>query len=466
MQSIYFRRNWSISFSIATAKRYGQILFCILTTTILAIAAPVSAKFTTLALYSIPSDKDKATANCEVGQWELPDRPAKGFYRVKMIRSEICNTDRRVLAGTKRAEVSSRKVVMGHEGIGRIYQVPEGAERTDLKIGDLVVVGPHYVEANDPLLKKGLPNLSPSMKHTGIHINGVFANYMDFPEYTIMKIPDGDEMLKKVGNPETYFDQMVMIEPLSCVQRGYKLLTKQDYYQSQKINKALILGSGPMGVIHALHLQDQYPEISVDIFDIDPIRRELAKNVPMLKANVLDKLDYAKEYDLVVTATSSKSTAVHDAVTLVRDNGVILLFSGIDLREGEPHPKVAAIDIEDVHRYEGSVRLINQDLGTKRKSIYFLGTSGYVHDDFLSSMAELHKDLLRGEKSLFRGIATTTVVGLDNKVATDLSKHFHDAKFSTPALIQLLKVYDPKMQGDYNVHHYLKIFVRHDQPKN
>ena len=124
---------------------------------------------------------------------------------------------------------------------------------------------------------------------------------------------------------------------------------------------------------------------------------------------------------------------------------------------------LASIDIEDVHRYEGSVQLINHDFGGKRKSIYFLGTSGYVHDDFLSSINELHKDLLQGDKAIFLGISTTTVVGLDNKIATDLSKHYHDAKFPTPALIQLLKVYNPKMQGDYNVHHYLKIFVRHDQ---
>lgn len=424
-------------------------------------SVPAHAEFSTLAVFSSPTEKAENT-RVEVGQWYLPDKPAKGFYRVKMIRSEICNTDRRVLAGTKQAEVTQRKVVMGHEGIGRIYQTPERTTGTDLQIGDLVVVAPHYVDNNDESLKKGLPNLSPKMKHTGIHINGVFADYMDFPEYTIMKIPGSEELLKQVANPQTYYDEMVMIEPLACVQRGYTLLQKQDYFQPAQIKEVLILGSGPMGLIHALHIQDQYPSYQVDIFDIDPLRRNLAKNVPFLRAHVLEQLDYSKQYDLVVTATSSESASVHDAVSLVRNNGVILLFSGIDLKEGQAHPKVASVDIEDVHRYEGSVRLINQDFDNKRKSIYFLGTSGYVHDDFCSSIKELHKDLLLGDKAIFRGISTTTVLGLANKVATDLSLHFHDAKFSTPALVQLLKVYNPEMKGDYNVHNYLKIFVRHE----
>lgn len=424
-------------------------------------STPAFAKFTTLAVYSDPG-KNGESEKVAVGNWDLPDKPAPGFYRVKMIRSEICNTDRRVLAGTKPAEVLKRKVVMGHEGIGRIYMLPENAERADLKTGDLVVVGPHYVESDDEMLKKGLPNLSPKLKHTGIHLDGVFANYMDFPAFTIIKIPNAEEILAKVGSPQTYYDQMVMIEPLSCVQRGYKLLQKQDYYKSGQVKSALILGCGPMGLLHALHIQNKFPEIKLDVYDIDPIRRKLAGNVELLKAHVLDRLDFEKNYDLVVTATSSRAASSQDAIRLVKDNGVVLLFSGVDMKEGEQHPRVGPVDVEDVHRHEGSVRLINHEVDGKSKSIYFLGTSGYVHDDFMSSIEELHEDLLRGDKSIFRGIATTTVIGLDNKVATDLSKRFHDARFSVPALPELLKVFDPKMEGDHNVHNYLKIFVRHD----
>jgi threonine dehydrogenase-like Zn-dependent dehydrogenase len=425
------------------------------------LGLPALAKFSTLAVFSDPAKQGKS-AKISVGQWDLPDRPPAGYYRVKMIRTEICNTDRRVIAGTKTADVLQRKVVMGHEGIGRIYQIPEGASRTDIKKGDLVVVAPHVVESNDEWLKKGLPNLSPKMRHTGIQLNGVFANYMDFPEYTIIKIPNAEEMLSKAPGAQAYYDQMVMIEPLACVQRGYKLLESRDYFKREQLKKALILGCGPMGMIHALHIQNKFPDVDLEVFDIDPIRRKLAKEIPNLKAHVLEKLDYSRHYDLVVTATSERNASARDAIKLVKDNGVILLFSGIDMKQGESHPRVGPVDIEDTHRSEASVRLINHEVDGQRKSFYLQGTSGYIHEDFMTSIDELHRDLLKGEQGIFRGASTTVVLGLDNKTATDVSKHFHDAHFPVPALCELLKVYDSEMKGDYNVHNYLKVFVRHE----
>ncbi|CAF4003161.1 unnamed protein product, partial [Rotaria sp. Silwood1] len=162
-------------------------------------------------------------------EFELPLKPISGFCRVKLIRSQICNSDRRVLAGTKQSKVN-QSIVLGHEGIGIIEELSYENKQNDLKIGDLVVLGPHFVEENDIYLKKGLPNLSCQMKHMGIHINGVFANKMDFPEYTVNKIIGANEIIQQTTNLNDYYDQMVLIEPLACVQRGYKLLEKQDYF--------------------------------------------------------------------------------------------------------------------------------------------------------------------------------------------------------------------------------------------
>src|SRR5947207_2699972 len=78
--------------------------------------AVADADVHTTAVYSVPvPDHDPQIV---VGDWVLPDNPPPGFARVKMLRSEICNTDRRVMAGTKTADVASQKLVLGHEGIG------------------------------------------------------------------------------------------------------------------------------------------------------------------------------------------------------------------------------------------------------------------------------------------------------------------------------------------------------------
>ena len=95
------------------------------------------AEVTTTAAYSdpVPGGKPKI----KVGPWKLPDNPPAGNIRVKMLRSEICNSDRRVLAGTKISTVIQQKIVLGHEGIGVIENFGPNTEKaSSLKVGDLV----------------------------------------------------------------------------------------------------------------------------------------------------------------------------------------------------------------------------------------------------------------------------------------------------------------------------------------
>ncbi len=426
---------------------------------VLLAAASGHADVHTTAVYSVPvPDHDP---DIVVGDWVLPDTPAPGFARVKMLRSEICNTDRRVLAGTKTAEVAKEKLVLGHEGIGVVDR--SSSTSNAFAVGDLVVLEPHYVQPDDQMLKKGLPNLSPYMKHLGIHINGVFADLMDFSDYQIHKILAKDAF-EKLKDRSAFLDQLVMIEPLACVTRGYKLIQQQDFFNKANLTTALILGSGPMGMIHALHLQNKFPNVRVDMFDVDPTRRKLARNTPYLKAKVLDALPANVHYDLVVTATSSREASTDAAIHAVKNNGIILVFSGIDMKDGDPRPMVDSVDIESVHRREGVVRLVNHDVDGEIKAIYFVGTSGYVHGDFDSSIAELTEDFARGKTSLFHGVSTTVINGLKSPKAVDVSGRFHDVTFRGPALASLLRLYSPEQRGDENVHNYLKISVRHDQP--
>ncbi|CAF0972457.1 unnamed protein product [Adineta ricciae] len=402
-------------------------------------------------------------------QFELTANPLAGYCRVKTVRSQICNSDRRVLAGTKKGGVS-QAIVLGHEGIGFIAQLSNTHTRNDLQVGDLVVLGPHFVEANDHCLKNGVPNLSCEMKHLGIHMNGVFADEMDFPEYTLNKITNSNEIIEKATNPSEYYDQMVFIEPLACVQRGYKLLQKQPYFNINAIETILILGTGPMGIIHAVHIQKKYPHIKVSITDIDSTRRNLAKNLPNLLADVveIDALGDNIQFDMIVVATSSREANVHSAIKFIKHNGVILLFSGIDMKNGDVRPVINGIDIETVHRYEHSVQLINYALNLDAqitKSMYFMGTSGYVKDDFETSIQELHEDFMLGsELCLYRRIATSVINKLDGNVVHDLTGAFRDITFDMPAIIPLLKLFDENdaNDSDVNVHNHLKILIRHE----
>ncbi|XP_055332440.1 uncharacterized protein LOC129584318 [Paramacrobiotus metropolitanus] len=118
---------------------------------------------------------------------------SSGMVRVRILRACICQTDRRVLSGTKACCGFNRGTVLGHEGIGVVEQVGN-QQQSDL-IGRAVVVLPHhYVE--DPLVDRGLGFLSKKLKHLGIHQNGVFATRIDVPDTCVHVIERDVEPIK------------------------------------------------------------------------------------------------------------------------------------------------------------------------------------------------------------------------------------------------------------------------------
>lgn len=390
----------------------------------------------------------------------LPDYPPQGYYRVKMIRSQICNADRRALGGTKKNELRTQKIVLGHEGLGVIV---ESSIKTSTRynIGDLVVLCPHLLSPDDQMHTYNLPNLSPHMKHMGIHTDGVFADVLDYPEYNVYKIPKAQDIIQRVGK-EAYYNQMVLVEPLACVQRGIKLVVQRELIRDQDEFKILILGGGPMGILHAMHLQNTFPHTDVSLYDPDPLRQDLATHIPGLHTNILSYLEPSLGlYDLVIVATSNFRANVQDCFQMCKHDGTVLLFSGIDLLATQHYPVINGIDIEVLHRYEGFAQILDRRNESHIVRINIVGTSGYVKEDFATAIEELHTDLMRNPQPLFKGVATAYVNHLDGKILRDLSGRAKDAIFLTPALLPMLALYNERMEDQFNVRRYLKIYVKH-----
>ncbi len=350
------------------------------------------------AAYSKPTaEKNRATV--EIGTIALPNEPAPGEVRVAMKCAQICQSDRRILTGTKKSEALVREIVLGHEGVGRVSQMSADLKSENLQIGSYVVILPHYVPDNDPTTTKGFPNLSPNMKHIGFSLNGVFAEQMDFPKYNIFPISEADTMIRKFGE-NRYLEQMVNAEPLACVQRAFKLLDlKQPKILNRTSSRILILGAGPMGLLHALHARMKYPHAQVMSYDTNSTRRSLAKQI-LGKSAVLDSTaKFANSFDVVVTSTSSGEANSVDAPNLVKNNGVIVLFSGINMHKNEQSPKINGVNIEDVHRREDVKQIQNYRQGSHEKNFMLLGSSGYTKTDIATSVSELHADLLGSNPS-------------------------------------------------------------------
>lgn len=130
--------------------------------------------------------KESGRYSATVIEQELKKGIPKGYVRLQILRFSICNTDRRVVDGTKTANLTD-SFILGHEGIGMVVGVGEGVDVKSLNHGVSLIL-PHYYEANDPLLENGVPYLSLRLKHLGIHINGCFASYVDVPEQCVFSV--------------------------------------------------------------------------------------------------------------------------------------------------------------------------------------------------------------------------------------------------------------------------------------
>jgi threonine dehydrogenase-like Zn-dependent dehydrogenase len=129
------------------------------------------------------NDEDvKVTAGRVQGDIEIlpvcAQKLAENHVRVRMLRVSICQTDRRVLAGTKQS-VLTHGLVLGHEGLGIVESV--GSALNNSLIGATVVVLPHRFVDGDELACLGVGYLSKKMQHIGIHVDGVFCSYCDLP---------------------------------------------------------------------------------------------------------------------------------------------------------------------------------------------------------------------------------------------------------------------------------------------
>ncbi|OYZ11958.1 MAG: hypothetical protein B7Y39_19085 [Bdellovibrio sp. 28-41-41] len=137
-------------------------------------------------LKQVSPKKESGRYSAVVIEQELKQDIPKGYVRLQVLRFSICNTDRRVLDGTKSAKLTD-SFILGHEGIGVIVGVGDGVDEKSLGQGISLIL-PHYYEENDPLLKNGVPYLSLQLKHLGIHINGCFASYVDVPEQCVFSV--------------------------------------------------------------------------------------------------------------------------------------------------------------------------------------------------------------------------------------------------------------------------------------
>ncbi len=159
-----------------------------------------------------------------------------GELLVKVRNASICATDLRILHGNHRKYSAGTVRIPGHEVVGDIAEIGPGLEGYTL--GQRVFIAPNMGCGRCPQCVSGKNNLCANYDAIGITIDGGFAEYVRVPANSVAQgnvIP-----LNKDVDPAV----AALMEPFACVLRG------QDALHIQPGEIVLVIGAGPIGVMH------------------------------------------------------------------------------------------------------------------------------------------------------------------------------------------------------------------------
>ncbi|MEM3670118.1 MAG: alcohol dehydrogenase catalytic domain-containing protein [Thermoprotei archaeon] len=298
----------------------------------------------------------KAAVISDVGlrviETEIP-RISRGEVLVKMESCGLCGTDIEKLEGRYTASMP----VIGHEAAGIVED--SGDTNLGLKKGDRIF--PHH---HVPCYKcwnctHGSTTMCDMYRKTNIFPGG-FSEYFRVPSWNvehggILRVPS-----------EVSFDQASMIEPLACVVRSVRRCGLQGD------EKVLIVGAGPMGLLHA-QLISATTECTVALSEQSEFRRKFLTELGFEEFNSATGVS---GFDVAVVAAGHPS-AVAFAFKNIRRGGKVVLF-GVPYRGS-----VLQYELADILNNEQTLLSSNAADDRDTEQALELIASGRVHPEAL-----------------------------------------------------------------------------------
>lgn len=246
-----------------------------------------------------------------------------GEARVRVESAGLCGTDVRIFSGQHGAYAGVTDRVPGHEIVGRLVEVGDGAAPT-AALGSRVFLAPNFGCGECAFCRRGDENLCRSTQALGITRDGGFAEEVVVPAAavrsgTIIALSDDQD-------PST----ATLIEPLACVVRG------QDKVGLGAGDTVYVAGAGPVGLLHVA-LARARGATAIVCADRSATRRAAAERAgadttfdwSATDPEVfLAELTQGSGVDVVVAAAPSHDLQAQ-SLRLAAPGGRVLLFAGL-----------------------------------------------------------------------------------------------------------------------------------------
>jgi len=202
----------------------------------------------------------------------------------------------------------------------------------------------------------------------GWDIDGCFADFMVVPITNIVRIAQRHLRLAARHAPRLREAIFALVEPMLCTLSAYELI-EAELQHDLPPGSALVVGCGPIGILHSLALLDRGYEVWIT--DAVRKRAELAWWCLGGRGRILDPAKRREAFDLVMI-TASSADAIRTGETLVRKGGIVYLFAGLNSLDREAMDPEKIFFYERLHRTAQGIRLSRRD-----KPALYLGHSGY-----------------------------------------------------------------------------------------
>lgn len=250
--------------------------------------------------------------NIELREVRTPS-PSTGEVLLEIKSALTCGTD--LKAFLRGHPVIPMPGVFGHEFSGIIAKV--GKRVRGFKEGDEVMAVHSAPCLRCRLCKKRLYNLCENIMNT--KVLGAFAEYIVLPSSIVKQ-----NLFPKPSRLS--FEEAAFLEPLSCVVHGMRELN------IRKGDKVLIIGSGPIGLLHLLLAK--LKGAIVIITGLEKKRLDLAKGLgadivvaPSALVETIKDFAGGLGVDFVFECTGQLEVW-EKSVSYVRRGGTVILFGG------------------------------------------------------------------------------------------------------------------------------------------